>query len=84
MLEIAAKCEYEYGFNGTIGYMYKSAKDNLKWSGLSTKHYIHTIMQIGRFMSMGKKEFKDVCLEKNKMSNKDIATLLKNAYGDGK
>lgn len=81
---MAAKCEYEYGFNGAVGYQYASVKDNLRWNNLSRKKYTHTIMNIGRYMALKDEDFETVLLENDTMSQSDMANILINAFGDGK
>ncbi|NOX15959.1 MAG: hypothetical protein GXP61_08045 [Epsilonproteobacteria bacterium] len=82
--KVASRCEYEYGFNGVVGYMYASVKDNLRWNNLSIKHYIHILMGIGRFMALDEKDFAKESVKQNKMDPKNIASALISAFGDGK
>ncbi len=49
---LAMTCEIEYGFNGATGFLYESAKDNIRWKNLSVKSYISDIMFIGRMICM--------------------------------
>ena len=83
MLFIATSCEIDYGgFNGPVGFLYKSAKDAIKWEGLSVKRYIKLIMKIGRYISLSDERFAKV---KNRNNNKNsIADVLISAFGDGK
>jgi len=67
-----------------MGYKYMSVKDNLKWSGLSRKHYTHIIMGVGRFTAMSDEDFKKASLANDEMKQSDIANLLISAFGDGK
>jgi len=84
LANVAARCEYEYGFNGASGYQYASVKDNLKWQNLSRKKYTGTIMSIGRYMALKDDDFNKVLLENDTMEQSEIAKVLINAFGDGK
>ncbi|RLG39373.1 MAG: hypothetical protein DRO01_05800 [Thermoproteota archaeon] len=75
---VAAKCEVQYGFNGLTGFLYDSVKDQLEWVGLSVKHYVGTVMEIGRYMVMKDEDFAKVRLNSksvSEMSEDDINKL---------
>ena len=80
---VASKCEYTYGFSGRAGFLYQSAKDQLKWNGLPVKAYLSLIMQIGTVMSLSDEDYHK---EKGKvvaMSTTDIDAVFIAAFGKG-
>ena len=80
---VTSRCEYAYGFSGRVGFLYQSAKDQLKWNGLSVKAYLSLVMQIGTVMSLSDEDYHK---EKGKvvaMSTADIDAVFIAAFGKG-
>ena len=73
---------YAYGGMGVVGYDYISAKDNLKWEGVSVRQWIHIVMQVGIYMSLSKEDW-DKAKRGRTTGDADIASALKAAFGDG-
>ncbi len=57
LINIAQRCEIDIGFHGANGFMYESAKDQTRWSNLSVKRWIGSIMKIGHYTTMKQKDF---------------------------
>jgi len=69
---------------GKVGFLYESAKDQLRWNNLSIKHYVKIIMQIGQILSISDKDFNKYKVEHTQMSDKAISEVFIKAFGDGK
>ena len=70
-----------YGAMGRVGFLYQSAKDQLKYYNMSRKKYIHIVMAIGGYMALDDKDF-----DKNRQesqSSSELAEMLMAAFGDG-
>ncbi len=59
LLSITARCEMEIGFNGVTGFLYQSAKDNIKWHKLDVKRYIQEVMYLGRMISLDEEKWQE-------------------------
>ena len=82
---VASRCEINYsGAVGAVGYLYLSAKDQLKYAKLSQKKYIHLIMGIGRYMVMSDEDFAKSSIGAREQSVDDMSAMLIAAFGDGK
>ena len=81
---IAAKCEFNYGAMGRVGFLYESTKDQLRWNNLIVKDYVKMVSQIGQILSMSDKDYEKARVENVKMRGTAIADALIKAFGDGK
>ena len=83
---IASMCEFNYTSYGAIGFLYQSAKDNIKWARLKPKKLIYSIMRIGDLLAI--KEDSDfnkaIARFDKKRDSKNLAAALIRAFGDGK
>lgn len=67
---------------GATGFLYASAKDNLKWQKLSLKRWLGIVLDVGYFMALDKEQWQKV--KKGRVNkSSDIAGALKSAFGDG-
>ena len=69
---------------GRVGYLYESAKDQLRWHNLEVKDYINLIMAIGQIMSYSDEDYKKEKVKAMRMERSEIADALIAAFGDGK
>jgi len=69
---------------GRVGFLYESMKDEIKWKGLSPKHYIKIVSKIGYILSMEEKEYQKEKVSKEQMSDSAISEVFLKAFGDGK
>ena len=69
---------------GRVGYLYESAKDQLRWHNLEVKDYINLIMAIGQIMSYSDEDYRKEKVKALKMNKSEIADALIAAFGDGK
>ena len=76
--------EFAYGFNGAAGYLYESAKDRLRWSGISVKRWVHLVMRVGSAMAMPEDKYNQERAKHVTMSDDSIASALIAAFGSGK
>ena len=83
LLFVCSKCEPNYSFNGVVGFLYESAKDQLEFANLSIKDWINFVMDIGRLTYMDEKDFAKQD-KKPLTSSEAIAAALVSAFGDGK
>jgi hypothetical protein len=81
---VCVRCEYAYSAMGATGYLYASAKDNLKWNGIKPKEWIHIVMDVGHLMALNKEDFDKAVRVKKKRTDGDLAAMLISAFGDGK
>lgn len=77
-----SKCEYAYGAMGRVGFSYDSAKDQLRWANLSAKRWVSLVMEVGRYMALGEKDWLKIQSKTEGTSN--MAAALVAAFGDGK
>jgi len=84
LANVAAKCEFNYGAMGRVGFLYESVKDQLKWHHLVVKDYVRIISQIGQIMSMSDEDFNKHKVEHIEMSQEAISQVFLKAFGDGK
>lgn len=84
LANVAAKCEFNYGAMGRVGYLYESVKDQLRWHHLVVKDYVRIISQIGQIMSMSEEDFNKYKVEHTQMSDEAIGAIFLKAFGDGK
>ena len=82
MVNVAGMCEFNYGAMGRVGFFYESMKDQLKWNGLSRKHYIKLISQVGQILSMNDDDYNKEKAKATKMSNSSLVEALISAFGD--
>lgn len=83
LAHIASSCEFNYGAMSRVGYLYDSAKDQVKWHGLSVKKYIKMVMKIGQIVVLKDEDYQKEKVKAVKSSNTDIASALIAAFGDG-
>ena len=83
MAQIASKCSFAYGFAGATGYLYESAKDEIKWFGMRPKNYIRTIMRIGELVCLPDDGFEKAKVENVKMEAEHMAKTLISIFGKG-
>ena len=69
---------------GRVGYLYESAKDQIRWHHLEVKDYINLIMSIGQIMSYAEEDYKKEKVKALRMNKSEIADALIAAFGDGK
>ena len=81
---IAAKCEFNYGAMGRVGFLYESIKDQLRWNNLIVKDYVKMVSQIGQILSMSDEDYNKRKVEHIEMSDNAIADIFLKAFGDGK
>lgn len=79
---VCSRCEMAYSAMGATGFLYASAKDQLKWHGLKPKRWLDTVMHVGHYMAMKKEDFGKAVKEKK--SGDEMAAMLIAAFGDGK
>jgi len=79
-------CEFNYTSYGAVGFLYKSAKDNIKWANVKPKKLIYIIMRIGDLLAIQEdKDFnKAIAKFDKKQDTKSLAAALIAAFGDGK
>ena len=76
LANIASRCEFNYGAMGRVGFLYESAKDQLKWSGLIVKNYIKLLSQVGHILSMSDEDYNKRKVEHIEMSDNAIADIF--------
>jgi len=54
---VASQCEPAFGAMGRTGFLYDSAKDQLRWHDLSAKNHVRTIMRIGEVMALSDEDY---------------------------
>lgn len=71
--------------SGDGGFIYESAKDQLRWNGLSVKDHINTVMSIGNLLYLDDKKFEEVKDKNNfiEVTKEDLLKIYKD-YEDGK
>ena len=69
---------------GRVGFIYESAKDQLRWARLSVKKNIGTICKIGQILAMSEENYKKSKVKAMRMDAPSLAEALKVAFGDGK
>jgi len=52
-------------------YHYESAKDELKWSGVSVKDHIGVVMSVGNLVTLDKKAFSEAGIGKKRAMTAD-------------
>jgi len=80
---VASRCEYNYGFSGRVGFLYDSAKDQMKWIGLSAKQHLGTVMRIGEVMALRDEDYQKAKVKAIETPQSSMAAALKAAFGDG-
>jgi len=83
LVNVASKCEFTIGLNGASGFLYKSVKDRLKWSGLRSKYFAWLIMRIGEWLVLSDEEYQKRKVRTMRMSTDEMIKTLKAAFGDG-
>ncbi len=78
---VASKCSFSYGFSGATGFLYESAKDELRWAGMRPKYYVRLIMHIGELVALDDEAFEKAKVRNIKMEPGDMAARLKAAFG---
>ena len=75
---ISIRCEIQYGMMGATGFLYESAKDNIKWKNLSIKKYISDIMFIGRMTVLSDEKWGEymASMTAKKQTKKDANVAL--------
>ena len=66
---------------GRAGFLYQSVKDRLKWFGLRPKRYVYILMRIGDWMGLDDETYRKEIVRQTKMSDEEIASKLKIAFG---
>lgn len=84
LANLSAKCEFNYGAMGRVGFLYESVKDQLIWHHLVVKDYVKIVSQIGQILSMSDKDFDKYKVEHTQMSDDAISAVFLKAFGDGK
>jgi hypothetical protein len=80
LANIASKCSFDYGAMGTVGFLYESVKDSLKWNNLRPKFYTKLLMRVGELLVADEKTYKEFVVKNSEMSDDDIAKILKTAF----
>ena len=68
---------------GATGYLYASAKDQLKWASLSPKRWLYIVMAVGRYMVMDDEAWQKQKTKIKSESDRSMAAALIAAFGDG-
>ena len=57
LLQVAAQCQPAFGGMGAVGFLYESAKDQIRWHRLNVRRYISLIMAVGSLLFASKEEW---------------------------